>query len=119
MHLIINELKHIDSTNLTQSIDVILTCLIDKLAVQPTNISGYWTGPDNPSLESNKEADQNFDPEPTHIPVIFADEMYDLDEFYSFLQIDRLVNDANWRELTDYIRMFVANHYQTLKMKQT
>ena len=44
--------------------------------------------------------------------------MYDLDEFYSFQHIDRLVNDKNWKELTEYIRIFVSSHYEILRIKR-
>ena len=114
IQLMITQLKEKNTGN----IDMTLTCLIYRLDVKLTTMAGYWSSENQPWLELDDQEEKNFDPEPNNFHVISPDEMYDIDEFYSFLQIDRLVHDQNWKELTDYTRRFLTNHYQTLRMKR-
>lgn len=114
IQLMISQLKEQNIGNL----DVALTCSIYRLDVKLTTMSGYWSSENQPWLEWDNQEEKNFDPEPNNFHVISPDEMYDIDEFYSFLQIDRLVHDQNWQELKDYTRRFLTNHYKTLRMKR-
>lgn len=102
----------------TGDVDVLLACLIDRFNVKLTNMGGYWISEDQSWLEWDNQQEKDFDPEPNNFHVISPEEMYEIDEFYSFLHIDRLVHDQNWKELTDYTRRFSTNHYQTLRMKR-
>jgi hypothetical protein len=89
-----------------------------KLGVRLTNLSGYWFPNSDHSSELDGQNDEHEDFEPNNFLPISTDEMYDLDEFYSFLHIDRLVNDRNWKALTDYTRSFISSHYDLLKIKR-
>jgi hypothetical protein len=111
-------MENIGLRNKSASSDVVLTCLIYKLGVQLTNLSGYWVPNSGRLSELDSQNDEHLDPEPNNFPSISSNEMYDLDEFYSFLLIDRLVNDGNWKELTDHFRLFVSSHYESLRIKR-
>ncbi len=113
-----DSIETISSRNTSDSSDVILTCLIYKLGIQLTNLSGYWAPNSDHSLVLDGQDDEHWDPEPNNFPFVSSDQMYDLDEFYSFLHVDRLVNDQNWKELTDYIRLFLSSHYESLRNKK-
>jgi hypothetical protein len=98
--------------------DVALTCLIHKLGIRLTKIPGFWAhNPDN-TIRFDGRAKLHMDPEPNNFHYVSNDEMYDLDEFYSFLHIDRLSNDKNLMELTEYIRTFASSHYELLRIKR-
>ena len=98
--------------------DVALTCLIYRLGIQVNKVSGFWAHNPNRTLELDGRDKLHEDPEPNNFHYVSAGEMYDLDEFYTFLHIDRLINDQNWEELTNYIRVFTASHYELLRIKR-
>jgi len=97
--------------------DVALTCLIYKLGIQPTIMPGFWVHTPDRTLDFDGRIELHSDPEPNTFHYVSHGEMYDLDEFYSFQHIDRLVNNQNWKELTEYIRIFVSSHYEILRIK--
>ena len=99
--------------------DVALTCLIFKLGIRLTEMPGFWhNNPDQTLVYDGRKAFFQ-DPEPNNYHYVPPAEMYDLDEFYAFQFIDRLVRDHNWQELTAYTRTFVASHYETLRVKRS
>ena len=99
--------------------DIALTCLIHKLGINLTKMPGFWSH--NPDLTIQLEGRQalHSDKEPNNFHYVSPNEMYDLDEFYSFQYIDRLINDENWIELSEYIRTFVSSHYEILRIKRS
>jgi hypothetical protein len=97
--------------------DLALPCLIYDLGIELTKTSDFWAFNPDRTLEYDDRDELYKEPESNNFHYILPDEMYDLDEFYSFLHIDRLVNDKNWKELTEYTRTFISSHYELLRIK--
>ncbi|CAF3617647.1 unnamed protein product [Rotaria sordida] len=98
---------------------VALTCLIYKLGIQLTKMPGFWTNNPDRTLYLDGRKAFHKDPEPNTYHKVSHNEMYDLDEFYALQYVDRLVNDKNRKELTEYIRRFISSHYDLLSMKRS
>ncbi len=99
--------------------DVALTCLAQKLGVKIIHAPGFWIFPPLVTLRYNdgRHPGLHSDPEPNNFHYINPPEMYVLDEFYIHQYVDRLINDANWSELSTFIRRFIVSHYQILAKK--
>ena len=95
--------------------DVALSCLIFSLGYNMTIISGFWRHTPDKTIEEFGLTAALSVKEPSSYHYIQANEMIDLDEFYTYQYIDRLINDHNWKELVDFNRFFIAIHYQRLR----
>ncbi|CAF3304117.1 unnamed protein product [Rotaria sp. Silwood2] len=100
------------------SSDVALSCLIFSLGYNMTILPGFWRRSPKGIIEefSLKEALQVEEPSSWH--YIHPAQMIDLDEFYTYQYVDRLMNDQNWNELVDFIHLFIGAHYETLRKHQ-
>ncbi|CAF3399018.1 unnamed protein product [Rotaria sp. Silwood2] len=101
------------------SSDVALSCLIFSLGYNMTILPGFWRRSPKGIIEefSLKEALQVEEPSSWH--YIHPAQMIDLDEFYTYQYVDRLMNDQNWNELVDFIHLFIGAHYETLRKHQS
>lgn len=99
--------------------DVALTCLIHKLGIHLTKMPGFWNNDPVTTFNRRGQIEFHSDPEPNTYHYVQPAEMYDIDEFYAFQHVDRLVNDRNWKELTEYTRLFIASHYEVLRLKRS
>ncbi|CAF2087269.1 unnamed protein product [Rotaria magnacalcarata] len=98
--------------------DVALSCLSHQLGVPLTKQVGFWAHSPAFTLNENGRAKFLKEPEPNDFHYIKPDEMYALDEFYIYQHMDRLINDQNWIEFTQFMRHFVASHYELLRKKR-
>jgi hypothetical protein len=98
--------------------DVALTCLADKLGVSLTGVSGFWRDTPMATLKEHGRENLHNDTEINSFHYISPEEMYSLDEFYAFQHVDRLANDGNLHELTEFTTRFIAAHYELLRLKR-
>lgn len=98
--------------------DVALACLAKQLGVKLTKRSGFWAHPPRFTLKENPRERFHADSEPNDFHYVQPDEIYALDEFYVHQQMDRLINDKNWKELIEFSRRFVISHYDVLRKKR-
>ncbi|CAF1378893.1 unnamed protein product [Didymodactylos carnosus] len=98
--------------------DVAIACLIQRVGYQLTYVNGFWPLTPARMVQLSGRAAMNQDPEPNNFHYVQPPEMIDLDEFYSFQYIDRLANDQNLQELTEFTRLFVKKYYELVRKKQ-
>ncbi|CAF4004670.1 unnamed protein product [Rotaria sp. Silwood1] len=98
--------------------DVALSCLILSLGFNMTILPGFFRRSPNGIISEYglKEALKVQEPSSWH--NIHPAQMIDLDEFYVYQHVDRLMNGQNWNELTDFIHLFIGTHYETLRKRQ-
>ncbi|CAF3464444.1 unnamed protein product [Rotaria sp. Silwood1] len=99
--------------------DVALTCLIYKLGIRLTKVPGFWANNPDRTLHLDGRRKFHSDPEPNTYHNVSHSEMYHLDEFYALQHVDRLYNDKNGKELTEYVRRFLSSHYDILSLKRS
>ncbi|CAF0834325.1 unnamed protein product [Didymodactylos carnosus] len=97
--------------------DVALSCMIKKLGYNSTIVPGFYAFTPARTFGTNGHKQVQNDFEPNNWHYVPHQQMYELDEYHVFHYIDRLVNDQNWLELTQFTRDFVASHYEVLRKK--
>lgn len=95
--------------------DVALSCLIFSLGYNMTIIPGLWRRSPDGIIEQFGLKNLLRVQEPSSWHYINPVQMIDLDEFYTFQYIDRLINDQNWNELLEFTQLFVVTHYAILR----
>ncbi|CAF4312235.1 unnamed protein product [Rotaria socialis] len=94
--------------------NIALACLIHKLGIQLTKMPGFRNANPDRTFKLHGKNIFDSDPEPNAFHSVSHTEMLGC----SPLDIDRLINGGHWKELTDYTRMFVASHYEMLRLKR-
>ncbi|CAF1528358.1 unnamed protein product [Adineta ricciae] len=95
--------------------DVALSCLIFHLGFNMTIIPGFWRNTPDKTIQEFGLTEALSEKEPSSYHYIKPEQMIDLDEFYVYQHIDRLINDRNWNELKHFIRFFIGTHYKILR----
>jgi len=95
--------------------DIALSCLIFSLGYKMTILPGFWRRSPKGIIEEFGLRHALRVREPSSWHYIHPLQMIDLDEFYAYQYVDRLMNDQKWMELIDFIRLFIGTHYETLR----
>lgn len=95
--------------------DVALSCLIFSLKFNMTIVPGLWKRSPEGAIEEFGLEEVLRIKEPSSWHYVDPLQMIDLDEFYSYQFADRLKNDHNWNELTEFILLFIGTHYEILR----
>lgn len=95
--------------------DVALSCLIFSLGYNMTVLPGFWKNTPDKIIKEMGLQKLLAVREPSSWHYIEPERMIDLDEFYIYQRVDRLLNDLNWEELTDFYYDFIATHYKIVR----
>ncbi|CAF3492592.1 unnamed protein product [Rotaria socialis] len=98
--------------------DIALSCLIISLGYKMTILSSFMRRSSKGIIEEFGLKNALRVREPSSWHYIHPLQMIDLDEFYAYHDVDRLMNDQKWMELVDFIRLLIGTHYETLRKHQ-